>query len=246
MAITKAPATKTAKLVKTSLAELAYEQLKRQILDQRLQPGTRLNIDALSREFGISSSPLREALTRLGSEGLVAFAANAGFSVAPVPEPRQITQMLEFRAVIEAHCARVGAARAGAETVAAMKNTVDAMDAIREKGLSYKHYRAYLDLEQSFHQQIVDSAGNDVISAAYRDLHLILSVARLSVVPESNAIGSDAAVREHRGILRAFEKRDSNRAEQAVRAHIEAAKTRIKPWKPVASEGPSSEAPSGK
>jgi DNA-binding GntR family transcriptional regulator len=246
MAITKTPAAKTEKLVKTSLAEQAYEQLKRQILDQRLQPGTRLNIDALSREFGISSSPLREALTRLGSEGLVAFAANAGFSVAAVPEPQQITQMLEFRAVMEAHCARVGAARVNAETVATMKNTVDAMAAIREKGLSYKHYRAYLDLEQSFHQQIVDSAGNDVISAAYRDLHLILSVARLSVAPESNTIGSDAAVREHRDIVRAFEKRDADRAEKAVREHIEAAKTRIKPWKPVAPERLSPGSPSGK
>lgn len=234
MAITKVPTAKTERLVKTSLAEQAYEQLKRQILDQRLPPGARLNIDALSREFGISSSPLRQALTKLCSEGLVVFAANTGFSVAPVPEPQQITKMLEFRTVMEAYCARVGAACATAETVTAMKDAVDAMAAIREKGLSYKHYRAYIDLEQSFHQQIVDSAGNDVISAAYRDLHLILSVARLSVAPESNAIGSDAAVREHRDILRAFERRDASRAEDAVREHIEAAKARIHPWKPSA------------
>ena len=59
------------RLIKTSLSELAYEELKRQILDRRLQPGARLNIDSLSRECGISSSPLREALVRLGSEGWV-------------------------------------------------------------------------------------------------------------------------------------------------------------------------------
>ena len=49
------------KLVKTPLSEQAYEELKGQILDQQLTPGQRLNIDALSRSCGISSSPLREA-----------------------------------------------------------------------------------------------------------------------------------------------------------------------------------------
>lgn len=223
---TKSPTTGL-RLVKTSLSELAYDELKRQILDQRLPPGTRLNIDALSRECGVSSSPLREALVRLGSEGLVAFAANAGFSVAPVPDEKQMKKLLEFRLLMEAHCARAGAARAGKDTLTAMKKAVDSMAAMREKGVSYKQYRAYMELEQNFHQALVDSADNEVISASYRGLHLILSVARLSVVPESNNIGSDDAVREHRAIIAAFEARDPDAAEAAVRGHIASAQHRM-------------------
>lgn len=215
------------RLVKTSLAEQAYDELKRQILDRRLQPGARLNIDALSRECGVSSSPLREALVRLGAEGLVSFSANAGFSVAPVPDARQMRDLLEFRLMIEVFCARAGAQRAGERTLATMRKAVLGMASMREKGVGYKHYRAYMELEQNFHQAIVDSADNPVISASYRELQLILSVARLSVVPESDNIGSDDAVHEHERVIAAFEAGDPDAAEAAVRAHLEAAQARM-------------------
>lgn len=215
------------RLVKTSLAGQAYDELKRQILDLQLSPGERLNIDALSRECGISSSPLREALVRLQAEGLVVFETNAGFSVAPVPDATQMRHLLDYRTVLEAYGARVGARRNDVEALATMKRATDTMAAMRAKGVSYKQYRSYLSQEQSFHQALVDSAGNPVVSAAYRELHLILTVARMSIVPESNNIGSDEAVREHRAIIAAFEVGDSVGAEAAVHGHLAAARTRI-------------------
>lgn len=215
------------RLVKTSLAEQAYAEIKRQILNRQLAPGARLNIDALSRECGVSTSPLREALVRLGAEGLVCFEANTGFSVAPVPDEAQMRQLLEYRALLEAHGARVGAPRSSPETLATMKRCIDDMAAMRAKGVDYAHYRAYFELEQAFHQAIVDSAGNEVISAAYHELHLVLAVARLSVVPESNQLGSDEAIVEHRKILAAFEAADAVAAEAAVRAHIDSAQQRM-------------------
>ncbi|HEX7892221.1 MAG TPA: GntR family transcriptional regulator [Ramlibacter sp.] len=217
------------RLVKTSLAEQAYEELKRQILEQRLRPGQRLNIDALSRECGISSSPLREALVRLGSEGLVLFEANTGFRVAPVPDEAQMKHLLEYRTVLEAHGARAGAVLANEDTLAAMRKATEGMAAMRAKGVGLRQYRAYFELEQAFHQALVDSAANPVISAAYRELQLVLLVARLSVVPDSNNVGSDVAVAEHRAIIAAFEARDPDAAEAAVRGHIGAARLRMQP-----------------
>lgn len=216
------------KLVKTSLAGQAYDELKRQILDQQLQPGARLNIDALSRACGISSSPLREALVRLQAEGLVVFETNAGFSVAPVPDATQMGHLLDYRTVLEAYGARIGATRGDTEALAAMKRATDTMASMRAKGVGYKQYRSYLSQEQSFHQALVDSAGNPVVSAAYRELHLILAVARLSVVPESNNIGSDEAVREHRALIAAFEAGDGAAAEAAIIGHLGAARQRMK------------------
>lgn len=215
------------RLVKTSLAEQAYDELKRQILDQQLKPGERLNIDALSRSSGISSSPLREALVRLGAEGLVVFAANAGFSVAPVPDAVQMRYLMEYRLMVETHCARIGAQRDSAEAVASMRRATDTMAALRETGQAYRQYRHYLDQEQAFHQALVDSAGNPVIARDYRDLHLLLSVARLSVTPDSGNMGSDDAVQEHRAVIAAFEARDPQAAEAAIRGHIGSAQERM-------------------
>lgn len=216
------------RLVKTSLAGLAYDEIKRRILDRQLGPGTRLNIDALARECGVSTSPLREALVRLGAEGLVVFEVNTGFAVAPVPDPVQMGHLLEYRAVLEAYGARVGALQASDKAIEQMTTATNGMATMRAKGVSYKQYRAYFDLEQAFHEALVDSAGNPVISEAYRALHAVLSVARLSVVPESNSIGSDAAVAEHRKIIAAFEAHDAEAAQVMVWEHIEAARQRMR------------------
>lgn len=234
------PATRSApkvRLVKTSLAEQAYDELKRQILDQRLVPGQRLNIDALSRECGISTSPLREALVRLGAEGLVSFTANAGFSVASAPDDDHLAQLLEYRSMIETYCARRGAEHQDRSTsLKAMKNATEAMAQMRRQGVGYRHSRAYVGLEQEFHQALVDSAGNSVISAHYRDLHVLLSIARLSVIPQSGNFGSDEAITEHRAVIAAFEAGDGAAAESAVREHIEQAKGRIYRAKSIDTE----------
>lgn len=209
------------KLVKTPLSEQAYEELKGQILDQQLTPGQRLNIDALSRSCGISSSPLREALARLVAEGLVVFTANAGFTVAPVPDPVRMRQLMEFRLVMEAYCVRVGAAAGDPAIVAALSKAIEDMAALRaDGGLSYRHYRSFIALEQRFHETLIASGNNPVIAEAWRNLHLIINVARLSVVPHSDSLGSDAAVLEHRAILDAYVRQDAEAAEHAIKDHL--------------------------
>lgn len=216
------------KMVKIPLSEQAYEALKRQILDQELQPAQRLNIDALSRSCGISSSPIREALTKLVAEGLVVFTANAGFSVAPVPDPQRLRQLMEYRQIMEAHCASVGAALGDPAICAALAQAIADMEALSAGGsVDYQQYRAFIGLEQQFHATIVDSGRNPVIAEAWRNLHLILHVARLSVVPYSNRLGSQAAVQEHQAILQAYQDRDGPAAEAAVRHHFQQAMDRL-------------------
>ncbi len=216
------------RIVKIPLTEQAYEELKRQILDQELKPAQRLNIDALSRSCSISSSPIREALTKLVAEGLVVFAANAGFSVAPVPDPQRMRQLMEYRQVMEAHCAAVGAAAGNPAICAALQQAIEDMVALRASGsVDYQQYRSFIQLEQQFHAIIVESGQNPVIAEAWSNLHLIINVARLSVVPNSNRLGSDAAVEEHRAILRAYQNQDGQAAEAAVRRHLQNAISRL-------------------
>ena len=215
------------KLVKSPLSEQAYEELKRQILDRELLPAEHLNIDALSRACGISTSPLREALARLTAEGLVAFAANTGFSVEAVPDAEKMRQMMAFRLLMEADCARIGAARRDPVALGALQRAQATMVALRQSGITYREHRTYIELEQAFHQTIVDSAGNQMIANAYRGLHLILAVSRLSVVAGSNQVGSDSAMAEHDAIVAAFAAGDGARAEAAVRGHLDGAAARM-------------------
>lgn len=212
---------------KTSLTEQAYGALRRMILDQQLRPGERLNIYALSRLHAVSSSPLREALVRLEAEGLVVFTANTGFSVAPLPGAEQMHQLLEFRLLMETHCARAGAGKGDADVISELTRATEAMAAMRRAGVGYDDYQAYFGLEQAFHQCVIESAGNAPIATAYRALDLILYVARRSIVRESGKLGSDEAVQEHRAIVAAYAARDPDGAAAAIQRHLAAARVRM-------------------
>ena len=87
-------------LMKRSLAEQAYLELVRQIMDGRLDGGVRLTEEGLSREFGISRTPVREALRRLAEEGLIESLPRRGYQVCR-PDPEAVEELFACRAMIE-------------------------------------------------------------------------------------------------------------------------------------------------
>lgn len=91
----------------TSLIEVALNKMKRSIVCCELPPGTKLKVEALSKEYGLSSSPIREALNRLAQEGIVNASDNKGFRVAPISvddflEISRIRCLLEGEALSDA------------------------------------------------------------------------------------------------------------------------------------------------
>lgn len=87
-------------LKKVSLAELAYRELVRAVIDGSLAAGERLAEEQLAERFGISRTPVREALRRLNEEGLVETVPRCGFRVCR-PEPAEIEALFDCRARIE-------------------------------------------------------------------------------------------------------------------------------------------------
>ncbi len=91
----------------TSLIEVALHKMKRSIVCCELAPGTKLKVDALSKTYGLSSSPIREALNRLAQEGVVHVSDNKGFRVAPISvedfhEISRVRNLLEGEAFSDA------------------------------------------------------------------------------------------------------------------------------------------------
>lgn len=91
----------------SSLIEVALYKMKRAIVCGELSPGTKLKVDALSKAYGLSSSPIREALNRLAQEGIVTASENKGFRVAPITvadfhEITRIRRLLEGEALADA------------------------------------------------------------------------------------------------------------------------------------------------
>lgn len=212
---------------RTSLSEQTYETLKERILDRKLEPGDRLNIDALTRSLGVSSSPVREALVRLEAERLVVLELYAGYSVAPHPTREYVENLYDFRALVEGHCARIGAARRDEETIALLRSLVRKMAGTKQLGKHYKEYRKLGQADAQFHQAIVDSARNEVLSEVYASKHTHLLMSRaFSSRPDA---GSPSAVvlEEHRAVLAAYEAGDGVAAERALLAHLAESRRRL-------------------
>ena len=87
-------------LMKRSLAEQAYLELVRKIMEGRLDGGARLTEEGLCREFGISRTPVREALRRLAEEGLIEALPRRGYQVCR-PDPEPVEELFACRAMIE-------------------------------------------------------------------------------------------------------------------------------------------------
>jgi DNA-binding GntR family transcriptional regulator len=214
-------------IVRTTLSEQTYEAIKERILDQTLQPGARLNIDSLSRELAVSSSPIREALARLEAERLVVSELYSGYAVAPKPSATYLADLLEYRIVLEAHCALVGAPRKDRHILACMRQAYDRMAAIPRIGTRYREYRRFVQADARFHQLLVDSAGNEVMSTTYESLHPLLVQSRLYLDREGGGTASSEVMDEHAVILAAFDAGDGPAARAAVKAHLEGGRRRL-------------------
>jgi len=209
---------------RSGLATQAYEALREQVLDQTIAPGTRINIDQLALELGVSSSPIREALARLLSERWVSFEPYIGYSAAPIPDNVWFHDMVDFRKVLEGDAAASGAPRRDRNILSALERAFEEMS---NSGLGqhYRKYRRFNAADADFHRAIVASAGNTVSTQVYADLQPHVHYARLYL---SRGVEEEAAVAaQHGAILDAFRNGDGVAARQAVVAHLESVRTHL-------------------
>lgn len=215
-------------LVRTTVSEQTYEDIKERIIDRVLPPGARLNIDALARELSVSSTPIREALVRLEREQLVSLELYTGYSVAPPPSPAYLAGLMEFRILWEGQCALVGAPKRRPETLRVMEQSYRKMRGIRRLGTRYRDYRKFTDEDARFHQAIIDSADNPAMSKIYANLHIILLQSRLYLTRSASGAPSEEVLTEHEKVLAAYMSGDGGAAQEAITAHLQGGGRRLR------------------
>ncbi len=213
---------------RSTLAEQTYDALREQIVDQKLLPGTRLNIDALAREMEVSSSPIREALVRLEAERLIVSELYTGYSVAPHPTAQYLSALLDYRILVEGYCADIGAPGAlpADHRRAAPRTEEDVGSAQDRAALSRVQ-----EVRRSRRQVPPDSGRERAQSGDLGHLqfppHQVVQ-SRL-YLRRSEGGSSSNVVAEHAAILDGFERGDGKAAAEAVKAHLEGGRTRLVP-----------------
>lgn len=200
-------------LVVRTKVDLIRERVEADIVEGRLAPGTRIVLDELARELGVSKIPIREALSSLESRGLIIQTPHSGPRVAPL-SLREFRAIYLLREETEALVARLAAPLITDEVLERMRRTNDDM----RKALSRNDIHVLADLNTQFHLTIAEATTySSLVEAVANSLR---SVRRYRAVIDRLATNWKAAIREHDGVIAALETRDAKRVEQAVRDHV--------------------------
>lgn len=204
--------------------EYVYNLLKEMIFEWRLPPGKKINISHLAQEIDVSTIPLREALSRLNSDKLVAFEPNKGYRVSDILDADQMVAMLDVRVLLEIHAIK-SLIRLNKIRITEAMIQINEMMSSMKIGSSYKEVLNFVNLDQKFHYCMFIAVGNDFLNEAYKGMHCHLHIARFYHV--RGEVDQKEAALEHMEIIEAIRTRDIYRAEIAVTKHIHDAKSRL-------------------
>lgn len=204
----------------SALKDWAYDTIKESILNLRIAPGTQLHIEDLADQLGISRTPIREALLRLESDGLVRAVPRVGFFVTEITR-RDLEELFELRALLEGHAAERVASVLTGDELAHIDRLLEASVSAVERG----DLDRFLEAEIAFHTLLIERTPNRQLIAmmeSLRDLtyrERMLSLESLENVRESLA--------EHQRIVVALHQRDGELAGRLMREHICAIRDRM-------------------
>jgi DNA-binding GntR family transcriptional regulator len=194
------------------LTDAAYSRLRQAIVRGELRPNERLVEADLAERFRISRTPIREALPRLGSEGLIV-RARRGWSVREYTRD-EIRDIYEVRAALEGYAANLAAQRATDEQLQRIR-AIHSDEDTDEPRTARDHL---VEVNDAFHLAIFEAAGNARLTqeaAATRDYFFNYGIARTYSDAEA-----DASVEQHEQIVQALLERDPERAERDMRKHV--------------------------
>ncbi|MEU0846145.1 GntR family transcriptional regulator [Streptomyces sp. NPDC005962] len=194
------------------LRERVYEALLELITTRALRPGQHLVESELASQLGVSRQPVREALQRLNTEGWVDLRPAQGAFVHE-PTEEEADQLLTVRTLLEAEAARLAAAGAGPEGVAALEEVC----ATGERAVLDDDVDGAVAANAEFHATVMALAGNAVLADLAAQVHRRV---RWYYTPVARQRGKQSWT-EHRELIAAIAARDERRATEIMRAHTE-------------------------
>jgi DNA-binding GntR family transcriptional regulator len=199
-----------------SRASLAADAIREAILQGTLSPGTELVERNLAAMFGISKTPVREALISLARSGLITMVPNRGATVR-VLDAAAVEAVYEMRLLLEPHAVRSATSLMSAE---ALDQAEDAMRAA-EKAIERGEHAKLTLVNRGFHRLLYSHCGNPLIVSALDDLQDQLALVAVSVLWREDSPTWTPEFREHKAILEAVERRDAAAAGKLMTEHIE-------------------------
>lgn len=194
-------------------SDILVEQLEADIISGRIEPGTRLDENSLAQRFGLSRTPVREALHALCGRSLAERVPYKGVLVAAL-SPERIDQMFEAMAEMEATCGRLASQRMTMSERARLEAMHRDMNALAEDG----DFNAYESVNSDFHSLIMAGSHNLDLVALADAMRLKLRPFRKYQLQDQGRLRRSC--QEHQDIIDALLDQDAQRAGTALRRHL--------------------------
>lgn len=206
-------AIENAQIVNETLNEKAYKRLKQAIVRHEIKPGTRILESHLATMFGISRTPVREAVNQLVSEGLIVSKGKGVNIVLDVTE-KDVNEIYDLRLLIELHTIDYITSHVARFDDAPFRSVLDQYDEKRPDAVSL-----FMQQDEIFHETLVSMVGNDRMLKIYRDLIGQTKVFRRAQAIDQGKVRS--AMDVHRTLLAALRDGDHARASNVMMQHLE-------------------------
>ena len=198
-----------------SFKNKAYAALKNVIVSMdvyRSRQDIRLDERQLAQDFGVSRTPVREAMAQLEREGFVRSVPRRGIYVVRKTKT-EVIEMITAWAALESMAARLITEHASDSEIGSLRQ----MFATFEDGALRAHLDEYSEANIEFHQAIIRMSGNSVLISLAENLFTHMRMIRRKTIGEQDRV--DRSIRDHMNIIEALEARDTDRAEDLVRNH---------------------------
>jgi DNA-binding GntR family transcriptional regulator len=213
-------------IVKEGLRDLVYKRLHEMIEDNRFIPGSRINVEQLTAEMGISRTPIWQAIGMLEKEGLLKSIPNKGVFIQ-VLSPEESLDLYSVREVLECMAAEIAVPNVDEETITHMeKNLIEQQQVIAAEDLV-----AYARLDSDFHGAVYKLSLNIFLIDILNDIKKKMRpmVMHMNIILEE-------LYQDHVAVLDALRNRDSFKAKEAFRVHNERMKNLI--WQMIKENQP--------
>ena len=202
--------------IPNNLTTLAYQSIKEYILEGRLDEDSRLTEEFLSTKLGISKSPIREALNRLETEGLIRIEPRKGAYLRRL-SAEEVGELYDLREALETHVVRT--AKLTPAILTELKHSLKRHRAFL-KGNDKAHY---IEEDVHFHAELARATQNTHLCAVLENIQNQILLARRKTYDLSSSTAPEA----HEAIVTALETDDRASAESAMRTHIHSVRKRL-------------------
>ncbi len=204
-------------------SEIAYEYLRQKIFNRELIAGSRVRYGPVGKEIGMSATPIREAIGRLASEGLVELVPQSG-AVVKRPTREDAAEVYEMREAIEPFAAAKACQLIGVRQMKTLDTTLEVMRSVHARSLAGREVgregaASFDQADLRFHLTILEAAHNRRMLKVVGDFHLLTGIIGADR-HDYDAEVLEMTIDDHAAILGGLRERDPEKVRRAMVTHI--------------------------